>query len=543
MGAHDTLWRLDNNISVKLREDGRGPRPETVSEAGAESESSRPRPRCRGRCLTGSRSREYARSAMRCPLLALVASLALLPASVSAQEDGQLRLMREPHSYVDVADAFDGEDPFDLNVRVGFRHEQIFGAIQREPGALGVSGDPNRASRNWVTVAHHNHSRNLLDLALDVGIFRDLAVYARMPIILSDDRSLSAVPGAPAGILDADDRINPGDPASPPLFSVPFQSPTRSGLDYIAAGFAWSIFNQNRDPSVPTWVLMAEGRFNVGDPLQACRGGATTACRRWSEPNPNEWDHDDLGLDAGETRGTNGLRIETRASWRAGYVEPYAGLLFQIEWPVNAEQFFLPAGNINGFINDKPPIVGQLTGGMAIFPWEDRAQFQRFGIDLRFSGRYISEGRGYSPLFDALGTSQNRYPHRAAARGRPHARRRPPRGAVLRAHRHAVARGARRAGGARDARGAVSPTSARLRALVRLALHHYLRRRVQPELRAPDARRRSARDLPSRHHQPPPSPRPRAAGPTVPRRRADPGEHLRRRHGNVLSGRVSFAKT
>ena len=115
------------------------------------------------------------------------------------------------------------------------------------------------------------------------------------------------------------------------------------------------------------------------------------------------------GRTRGETRGTNGLRVETRASWRTGYIEPYGGLLFQIEWPVNAERFFLPAGNINGFINDKPPIIGQLTGGLAIIPWEDRAQFQRFTIDVRFSGRYISEGRDYSPLFDALGTSQNRY--------------------------------------------------------------------------------------------------------------------------------------
>ena len=75
-------------------------------------------------------------------LSAALVALLLTPASLSAQEDGQLRLMREPHSYVDVADAADGEDPFDLNVRVGFRHEQIFGAIQREPGAIGVSGDP-----------------------------------------------------------------------------------------------------------------------------------------------------------------------------------------------------------------------------------------------------------------------------------------------------------------------------------------------------------------------------------------------------------------
>jgi hypothetical protein len=194
----------------------------------------------------------------------------------------------------------------------------------------------------------------------------------------------------------------------PPLFELEggFRSPTRYGLDYIAAGLAWSMMNQHRERDLPTWMLMVEGRFNVGDPLVACKG---SSCRAWTQNAEGRWSPEDGPGSAGMTRGTNALRIETRSSWRTQYVEPYAGLAFQIEWPASAERFFLPAGNLAGIINERPPILGELTGGIAIIPWENRADWQRLTIDLRFHGRYVSEGREYSPLFDALGTSQNRY--------------------------------------------------------------------------------------------------------------------------------------
>lgn len=355
---------------------------------------------------------------MRWLSLALAGALGI-PSLASAQEDGDLRLMREPHSWVDVADAFDDEDPFDLNVRLGYRHEYTYANIQRENGGLIPGADPHRGAQNWVDIAHSTTSRNILDLGLDIGIFRDLAIFANMPIILSDDRRLGPVAGGPDPTpflqADADGDGNPANDA--PLFSVPFDSPTRSGLDYIEAGLVWSIFNQHRERELPTWLLMVSGRFNVGDPVIPCTAG-TQGCRNWTQSG-GTWSFADGGTDAGETRGTNALRIETRSSWRSGYVEPYAGLSFQIEWPANAERFFLPAGNIQGFINDQPPIVGEFTGGLAIHPWEDRSSFQRFTIDLRFMGRYTSEGRSYSALFDALGTSTNPYLTELTLEGTP----------------------------------------------------------------------------------------------------------------------------
>lgn len=342
---------------------------------------------------------------------------ATLCSSVSAQEDGEISLMREPHSYVDVVDAFDDDDPFDINITAGFLRRWTFGNIQRERGTVdpGVdSGDPNRLSRRWVDIARHEHTQNILNLGVDVGIFRDLALYARLPIILSDDRGLSRIGGRdPGPNLLPDNSANPNNPDAEPLFAVGpdgFAAPTRSGVDYISAGIAWSMFNQNRDASLPTWLLMLEGRFNIGDSLRACDASASSArCRQWTQADGGDWSFADTDSGAGSSRGTNALRLETRASWRTRYVEPYIGLMFQIEWPGSSERFFLPANNISGFINERPPIRGQLTGGVAIVPWENRAAWQQFTVDVRFSGTYVSEGHGYSPLFDALGTSMSPY--------------------------------------------------------------------------------------------------------------------------------------
>ena len=46
--------------------------------------------------------------------------------------------------------------------------------------------------------------------------------------------------------------------------------------------------------------------------------------------------------------------------------------------------------------------------GLNVIPWEIRDQFQRVTIDFRFTGTYRSEGRDYSELFDALGSSDAR---------------------------------------------------------------------------------------------------------------------------------------
>lgn len=320
-----------------------------------------------------------------------------LTASAALADGDSLVLYGEPTSYTDVVDAFDGEDPFDLNVRLQFRRSMTTGTIQREVND-GTTAD-GRGSASWVNIANHERVRNILDVGLDVGIFHDLAIFARLPVVLSDDRSLEPASGRTAASISEDLQVTEPGGTATPLFDVPFVSPTRSGLDYVAVGAAWSIFNQYRDRHLPTWLLMVEGRFGVGSVLKPCVkesvDGSGVRCRDGQSPGISE--------------GINTIRVETRASKRFRYYEPYGGISFEASWPGIGASNFEPGGDLPGFTKSSPPWRTEVVAGMAVIPWEERERYQRFVFDGRLFGGFVSEGRGYSPLFDALGTSDNEY--------------------------------------------------------------------------------------------------------------------------------------
>src|SRR5207237_119708 len=102
------------------------------------------------------------------------------------------------------------------------------------------------------------------------------------------------------------------DPNGETLFSVPFKSPQRSGIDYILFGLDWAILNQQRDWTKPTWVVGLDGRIGVGSRLHACN---QSFC-----PDPA---HPEVNRDPGISRGMNGLGFHTIFSRRYGYIEPY----------------------------------------------------------------------------------------------------------------------------------------------------------------------------------------------------------------------------
>ena len=136
------------------------------------------------------------------PVLAAAFLGTATPARADGDDEddgGRPELMREPITFTDVVDAFDDEDIFDLNLTVGFTRTWELGRIQRQyacgdplsPCAAGTSptGD-SRMSGDWRDIANYERGVNHLNLGLDIGVFRDLAVYVRLPLLLSDDRSL-----------------------------------------------------------------------------------------------------------------------------------------------------------------------------------------------------------------------------------------------------------------------------------------------------------------------------------------------------------------
>jgi hypothetical protein len=147
--------------------------------------------------------------------------------------------------------------------------------------------------------------------------------------------------------------------------------------------------NQYRQPGMPTWVVLIEGRFSVGSPMKACLAGSD--------------------CDPGKSRGTTRMLLGTRWSYRYRMVEPYLGLDHAFEWASGASEAFQPSGGGLHFADTGLPSVTGLTIGGSIVPWEHRGRYQQFSIDLRARAEYVSAGRDYTPLFDVLGASGNPY--------------------------------------------------------------------------------------------------------------------------------------
>ncbi len=322
--------------------------------------------------------------------------------------------MRDPLPYTDVIDAFDDDDPFDLNASIGYTRIADRGTILREVI------DPNTHKLGREKIAESERVVSELMFGLDIGLYKDVMAFLHLPLILSDARQLS-VPGGSSADAINDPRGPLHDPfdyggVSGSLFSVPFKSPTRAGFDYIGIGGAWAVLNQQRHAWQPTWVFILEGRRAIGTPVKPCQEiNGKTVCGN-KAPGGQDIDGDGVpdgtadaftGQSAGSSRGFSGIHFETRLSRRYRYMEPYMGLGVLIQWASTASKYFNPGGRLDGVINALPSQTATATLGTGIIPWENRGRYQRFAIDLRLNTTYLSQGKDYSALYDALGTSNH----------------------------------------------------------------------------------------------------------------------------------------
>lgn len=290
--------------------------------------------------------------------------------STAAADDGELRLMSESIGYMSVADAADGDDPFDFNLSIGYRWARSSGSVERE-----TFGDPPNRLPRMTGVGDYVATWNYLDVKAEIGIYHDFALRVHLPVLLSYDQSIKNIDGAAAGgHLGSDDAV----------------SPTRSGIPEVIVGLAWAPMNQFRRADRPTWLWIFNVALPVGSVMRPCLA---------------EDDCDDAGVTQGVVR----LLPEMRLSRRFRHVEAYGAFFGDIPFVTKAEDLFTPAGNLSGYQKTRPSIQGLLTMGFTIIPWEQRATHQRLAIDLRFLGGYVSSGRNFSPLFDVLG-SRNSLP-------------------------------------------------------------------------------------------------------------------------------------
>lgn len=360
-------------------------------------------------------------------LFAAVAGAMTVTTQAQADEPRKVTepyVLGEPAEITQVVDALDEGDPFDLHLTLGYEQTWYSANIRRETFVAQPGLTTGGFISDRMNVASYTQTTGRLNVRADVGIFKDIALILRLPVILADDRKLDG--------LDGSDRQQTTVLAGAPgeqLFSLPFKSPTRSGIEYLAVGLDFGIFNQYRDRSKPTWVLGVEGRFNVAEPMHACapstaglnQPGPQQKCAELSDVNrngrsdqitaPSGTGGGDIPLEGnfsggrqpGVSRGTTGLEGHTYLSKRIKYIEPYGGFRALFEFPTASSDY--GQSDFKGALVNHPPLRGTMILGMAVYPWEERERFQRLAFDFRFTGTYVSEGRDYSELFDALGSS------------------------------------------------------------------------------------------------------------------------------------------
>ncbi len=308
--------------------------------------------------------------------------------SVARAEEPRLssepRVLREPGEVVDVVDAFDDGDPFDINIGFGFGFSSRRGTV--------VQGTRNIGS--FAKTTAHLFPR------VDIGLYKDLAFYGTLPIVLSDARAVVANAGKAFDLVGAKGET---------IASLPFRSPNRSGADYLALGVDAGIVNQARNPKMPTWMAGAEIRIPIGSSLHACNSAPAPGQLGCAAPGDRNRDgKQDPGdpadvkeLSSGVGRGTIGIEAHSYVSRRIRFVEPYGGLRGIFEIPVGASELSIVAKAGGG----SPPVeVGGALGVMFI-PWENREHFGRLTFDARSDVTVRTGGADHAELFDLLGAS------------------------------------------------------------------------------------------------------------------------------------------
>lgn len=370
-----------------------------------------------------------------------VVALGLVSATTGARADEPRKVtepsvLREPAEVTQVVDAFDDDDPFDLHLSLGYQQTWKSAKIRRESSIRQAGLTDGGYTSDNLNIAQYTETTSRLNTRAAIGVYKDIQLVFRLPIILSNKRKLEG--------LDGSDKVQSialeGAPGEQ-LFRLPFESPTRSGIEYLAIGLDVAIMNQFRDLTKPTWVVGIETRLNVSEPMHACnastsglnQAGPQKKCAHPADINRNgaqdpqyavngdNLEGSDLGeREPGVSRGTTGLEAHTYLSKRIKYIEPYGGFRALFEFQNDSSDY--GQTDLKGSLVNHPPLQGSIILGLNVIPWEIRDQFQRVTIDFRFTGSYRTEGRDYSELFDPIGSSDApslRYPTYATYKENP----------------------------------------------------------------------------------------------------------------------------
>jgi hypothetical protein len=360
--------------------------------------------------------------------------------------------MARAHDITDVATMLEKGNPYDARISIGFRTTLTTAALNRE--YMG-----NYKGVEVVKDLIYTQTKMELDLKAEFAIFKNLAIYIRIPIVLKQQNEYnfaggSRFPGYPG---EPDCRTaHPDDPSVcnpdgvnarnsrtvqdgvaaglsgiayddvnnamvlPPGFDVGggeagnrtlFKGPNRSGIDQLHIGIHWLFhgFKQADDPTKPNWRIGAEFRLSVGKIMDFKRDSAgDTSC---GPPLNNNWNcrpnlNDAVG------RGIHEIRFYTTLSKRLWILDSFIHFYFQMPMAFRKKSFYRSKYDFSDNwgeedespVNKAPKIAG-LRFGTEIVAWEKPQDHFKFVVTLVGIIDYVFPGRDYSEAYELLAGS------------------------------------------------------------------------------------------------------------------------------------------
>ena len=281
----------------------------------------------------------------------------------------------------DVQSSFDHDDPFDIRLTINYEFHSESSKILRE------AIDYNAGKIDLANKLEYERSQHIMHFNLAIGLFRDLELVVDLPYVISDQGNLNLHSDIPTGgygfISDIDpDAASYGATAASlqqgQLFDVPFNGRKRSGLGDIGLGLRWAPWHYNRDQQYPSWIIGLMFRIPTATVREAGNDAVGT------------------GLFQVELN----TAISRRVTW---FFEPYFDLHGNIS--VSTDKSLFDNLNERTQTLQKPGNSMGLKIGTEFIPWEVPELERHFTIDLGFGLDYVFEGREYSELFEALGSS------------------------------------------------------------------------------------------------------------------------------------------
>lgn len=342
-------------------------------------------------------------------------SLALLVLCSLAARAGQI---------TDVADAMDPGHPVEVDLDVGYERGSTKTPISRETKVSDGSGGQKPG---FIRELDHTQTVDELEFRLGVGLYHDLELHILAPLVLRDlqtwDYADAANSTLKANTTPISGCYKAGScPLSPPqpIGTIPGRS-LRQGFRDPTVGIAWGPINEEREAKlrpelfppgkpVSTWVI----GFDYTLPLPIAPDDPSAIATAPDKP---------AAKGGPEAKRAHLFTLWTAFSKRFRVLDPYVRLSATVPVPSRGTtpgdgaydncwhpEALADVATANckdpawiGQTGYQPSYEGSLVLGTELVAAEDPLAHQKLAFDLRGSMRYVSPGRVYSQVTDALG--------------------------------------------------------------------------------------------------------------------------------------------